>query len=120
MNNILTNIGDYNITVFTIINGKRCAAEISKFGDFESNDKIFYFNRLIVHESLRNQGIASDLMNKLIQILDTEKITLLCDVNPYGGLSLEQLILFYNKYGFIKDPEYNNNNDDQLIRYFKE
>lgn len=113
--NIVTNISDFNITVFIIVDGKRCAAEISKLN---FNDNIYYFNRLIVHQSLRNKGIASALMNKLIEVLDCNKITLICDINPYGDLDLNQLITFYGKYGFIKNPEYDN--DNQLIRYFEE
>lgn len=80
-------------------------------------DKTYYFNRLIVHSSLRNQGIATALMKTLVQVLDEEKITLLCDVNPYGDLTLEQLVLFYSKFGFIKDQNYDSS--EQLIRNYK-
>lgn len=113
-NDILFNKTSGNITTFIIINGKRNAAEISNF-TFDKDDKVYYFNRLIVHNSLRNKGIATALMTKLISILDEEKIILHCDVNPYGELNMEQLISFYGKFGFIKDIYFNVS--EKLIRY---
>lgn len=75
----------------------------------------WYFNRLIVHESMRNKGIAKILMNELIEILDNKQIILINDINPYGDLNFKQLVKFYNKYNF-KKSEFKG----RFIRYPKE
>ena len=74
----------------------------------------WYFNRLSVPVKFRNQGIATQLMRKLIQVLDKNKITLICDINPYGDLDFNQLNKFYKQYGFVEHEEHH------LIRYPKE
>lgn len=108
---IIINKTDYGICVFAIINDRICSADISKMG-FDNTKNIYYFNRLIVPQPLRGKGVATLLMKKLIEILDIEKIILICEVNPYGDLNEEQLFKFYKKYGFVDDESFKS-----LIRF---
>lgn len=81
--------------------------------EIKSKDQTwYYFNRLNVPVKIRNQGIATELMNELIQWADSEKINILLDINPYGDLSYKQLKEFYKKFGFKVKKK-------SLIRLFK-
>lgn len=61
--------------------------------------ELWYFNRIKVKKE--GTGLGTALMKKLTEILDVEKITLWDDLNPYGGMSLQQLIEFNKKFGFV-------------------
>lgn len=60
----------------------------------------WFFNRLCISEKLRNKGVATLMMKRLIEILDEKRIDLINTVNPYGDLNEEELIKFYKKFGF--------------------
>ena len=60
----------------------------------------FYFNRLSVKPQVRNRGIATFLLQNLVEIADGNCINIFCDINPYGDLNLEQLISLYGKFEF--------------------
>lgn len=81
--------------------------------DLNKNYNVWYFNRLYVPPQIRNKGVASRLMEKLIIYLDQNEIELICEINPYGDLDYEQLKAFYMKYGFVTLK------DETLIRYHK-
>lgn len=66
---------------------------------------IFWFSRLHVKPAYRRKGIATALMTRLVEILDRDRICVMCEVNPYGDLSREQLIAFYKKFGFRQTSE---------------
>lgn len=89
---------DYINTSCSIDERALAVAEISKLPD-----KTWYFNRIFVPDKYRNHGIATKLMEKLIDIVNEHKIVICCDINPYGDLSYSQLKQFYKKYGFIED-----------------
>jgi GNAT superfamily N-acetyltransferase len=61
-----------------------------------------YVNRLIVAEKIRGRGIATALMNKLIAEADILGVNILLEINAYGDLTTEQLIVFYKEFGFIE------------------
>jgi len=81
--------------------------------NFLGNEE-WFFNRLFVHEKMRNQGVGTMLMSELVRVLDEDKIVLVNEVNPYGDLDYNQLVSFYKKYGFV-DMEI----EGGLIRYPK-
>lgn len=86
-------------TVSYILDDRKIAlAEISKLPD-----DTWYFNRIFVPVEYRGQGIATDLMKELIKLADESKITICCDINPYGDLNFDQLKVFYKKFGFVED-----------------
>lgn len=90
----------------------RCEAEVSQL------DNIYwYFNRLIIPPHCRSKSYAKQLMQKLIEVLDKNNITLLCDINPYGDLTYEQLDGLYKSYGFVDVDYIDGICFDCLIRY---
>jgi len=59
---------------------------------------LFFFNR--IKAKIEGHGEGTLLMQELVKILDQSGITVVNHVNPYGGMELEPLIRFYEKYGF--------------------
>jgi hypothetical protein len=59
---------------------------------------IFFFHRLKVVKY--NEGRAKLLMSQLIKILDGRQLSAFNSVNPYGPMSMNDLVLFYKRYGF--------------------
>ncbi len=96
---IITN----NYACFHIIeSSRRAVAELSQI-----KDKLYYFNRLLVDEKIRNKGYAHKLLQAVIKWANQEKIIILLDINPYGDLNYNQLLKFYFKYGFtIKNKKH--------------
>ncbi|CCO08742.1 GNAT family N-acetyltransferase [Desulforamulus hydrothermalis] len=66
------------------------------------HDNVWYFNRLIVPKCTRRQGLAGELMKKLVTLLDDNKIILINEVQGTGDLNNDQLVIFYKKYGFFE------------------
>jgi len=88
-------------------NYRRAAAELS-----EMTNNVFYFNRLIVDEKIRNKGCATALMQRVVKWADQEKTTIILDINSYGDLDYNRLLTFYLKYGF----KFKNKKTKTLIR----
>ena len=61
---------------------------------------VWYFNRLFLHRQLRNRGIGTALIRKVVAFCKENGITLFTGINPYGDLNYEQLKQFYLKNGF--------------------
>ncbi|NLJ76298.1 MAG: GNAT family N-acetyltransferase [Peptococcaceae bacterium] len=66
------------------------------------DDGTWYAPGLFVPEDMRNRGIASLLMDELIDVLDEHEFTVITGVHPTGDLDYDRLITFYRKYGFEK------------------
>jgi len=82
-------------------------AELSPIPSF--NDvpgEWLYFNRLIVPAPMRNKGMATALMQTLVECLDRYQQHVLLEINAYGDLTVEQLEKFYSKFGFVKDSNH--------------
>ena len=60
----------------------------------------YYLNRIIVSKKIRHKGVATQLMQEMVDWADCQKINILLEINPYGDLDLDQLIAFYGKFGF--------------------
>ena len=88
---------------------------VSRFIKINSNDIWYYFNRLYVHPEIRNQGIATLLLKQVTVWADENKINILNEINPYGDLNLDNLILLYSKFGFKRVKKCKN----LMIRYYK-
>ena len=78
------------------------ACSWSKSLTVSNNSKVMTINRINVHEKLRGRGIGTMLMSKVCSISDKNDITLELGISPYddGGLSYDDLIKFYSKFGF--------------------
>lgn len=65
----------------------------------------WWFARLFVQPEYRNTGIATSLMNDVVDWADEKHIAILCTVNAYGDLDTNQLVKFYKKFGFeVEEP----------------
>ena len=61
----------------------------------------FWFSRLYVQPYARRKGAATDMMNKVVAWADEKGVAILNGINPYGEMTLEQLMIFYTKFGFV-------------------
>lgn len=56
-----------------------------------------------IDSEVQRQGHATGLMHNVCQEADNACMTLLVQVNPFrGGMTAEQLITWYSKFGFIE------------------
>jgi predicted GNAT family acetyltransferase len=72
----------------------------TKLFNIKQDEKWFFFNRLNVPQSIRNQGIASILMQSLVNLADSNSINILNPISSSGDMSNCLLTKFYMKYGF--------------------
>ena len=106
-------ITDEHISLWTEI--ASCAEldrwPLQSFNDLnlELTEPVFWFNRL--KAKVEGQGEGTKLMERLVQILDEKKITVVNGLNPYGSMSMDELKDFFKKYGF------EDIGNDTMIRY---
>ena len=65
---------------------------------------VFWFSR--IKAKIEHRGDGTFLMKKICAYADELKATIVNEINPYGDLSLEELICWFGKFGFKK---YNRN-----------
>jgi hypothetical protein len=73
--------------------------EIAREYGIDIIGELWYFNRIKVKTG--GTGLGTALMEKLVEILDSEKITLYDDLNPYGDMSFQDLVKFNKRFGFV-------------------
>jgi GNAT superfamily N-acetyltransferase len=61
-----------------------------------------YFNRLFVPPRLRRKGVGTELMTTVCGLADERHVHILNEINPYGDMTFEQLLTFFEKFGFIQ------------------
>lgn len=61
----------------------------------------FYFNRLFVPSPIRGQGIAKDLLERVVIWADESEVNICLSVNPYGDVGFDDLVKLYSRYGFV-------------------
>ena len=85
------------ICVIKLCDGDKCLAlsEISTV-----NDK-WVFNRIFADEEHRAKGYGSEVLAKLTDYLDQNRITLYAYIYSTGSLNEEQLLAWYERHGFI-------------------
>lgn len=66
---------------------------------------IWVFQRITVTEDRRSEGFGSDVLKKLVEYLDANKIDLYANVHSSGNLSDEQLLAWYKRYGFVESVD---------------
>ena len=66
----------------------------------EERKNVYYFNRLFVKPNYRGKGYSRKLLEKFVQELDTNKISVELDINPYGDLDYNQLKKLYEEFDF--------------------
>jgi predicted GNAT family N-acyltransferase len=62
---------------------------------------VWVFNRIFVSGESRANGYGSDVLSKLIEYLERNKIDLFAYIYSYGSLSEEHLEAWYRRYGFV-------------------
>jgi len=104
-----SNINDLTITVYEKIGNKLALAEASNITDvYEgkiNKSKIYYFNRINVPEEFRGNGIGSKLLDELLNIVQQNDVSLMCEINPYSNLSFSELHKWYIEHGFEQRDE---------------
>ena len=91
---------------------------IDKLHIFEDDDRI-EFNQIVISKQSRNKGIATDILNTVIEYADqVKKIVTLTAADDYGS-DLKRLKKFYQRFGFIFNHGKNRNFKyrDTMIRY---
>jgi hypothetical protein len=71
----------------------------------EATGEWVFFSRLNVPEGFRDKSVCFRLMQYTVDWADKHQFNILDGLNPYGRLSLDNLIIFNQLYGFkyIKD-----------------
>lgn len=86
--------------------------EEDEFYDIYSDDEIVKIEYLTVEDHYQGRGLATKLMNKLIDVMSNKGYTqFYLNASPMGfrGLQLKYLIKFYKKFGFKKFLDQGNN-----------
>lgn len=100
--------GDRCYSVQYVNGNSACIIDVSKLGNkgiFVSGETldVWHITRLYVAKKVRGIGIATHLMNCVCMEADKVGTTLELGISSYGdgGKSNEELVEFYNKFGFI-------------------
>jgi len=64
--------------------------------------KLGYFSRINVPQEYRRVGIGNSLLKAIINEAKELGISLVCEINPYGEMTYEQLKEWYMKNGFMQ------------------
>lgn len=77
------------------------ASLIDELGTTPENNKkpIYYFNRIKVPKEFRENHLGSELLDKLLKYMRDNDCAMVCDINPYGDLSYEELEEWYIRHG---------------------
>lgn len=71
------------------------SSEISSVGDK------WVFTRMFVSEEHRAKGYGSEVLSKLVEYLDRNKLDLFAYIYSSGSLREEQIDAWYRRYGFV-------------------
>lgn len=73
----------------------------------EVSEGTWYVNRIFTRPEHRNKGYATSMMKELIKQATKHKAVLMLEVNPYGDLNYDQLVQWYEEFGFEWNTEHN-------------
>jgi predicted GNAT family N-acyltransferase len=99
--NISIMLEDSSICSLDLMNCER--ARMADIYKLKITGDLYWFCRLKAKKE--GQGSGTILMKELVKILDEKQAWVMNVINPYGKMTMEQLELFYAKYGFIKIGE---------------
>ncbi|AMM44963.1 acetyltransferase [Bacillus phage SP-15] len=85
------------ISVYTHVENSLAQIDTTWCSEEVYSIKGLYINRIIVPKKIGNRGIATKLIQKLIEVSETN---LLLEINAYGDVSEKKLREFYLKFGF--------------------
>lgn len=112
-----------NDEVICLTTNEMAICELSIFGmetnkefllghELECPYPLFFFHRIKSRKEGRGHGTI--LMKRLIEICDERGIAILNSINPYGRMNLEELKVWFGKYGFVEVT------DHVVVRFPKE
>jgi len=78
----------------------RSIADLCLGREMGFTDNVMIITRINVPEKWRGLGIGSRLLTQILSDADRDGITLGLEVQPTGGLNLEQLEAWYSRHGF--------------------
>lgn len=109
----MVKVCDCGFSVSFMVRGEKCfdlgILDISRFGveiEGATNEDVWYFNRINVSYDMRGKGVGRELMNSMIEYVKERKISLVCEINPYGEMDYNQLKRFYMSCGFEDVGDY--------------
>ena len=75
--------------------------QVDRFGVYIDEGGYLYLSDMYVKEMYRGQGVGSEVMGRLCEFADTNKLDIRCiPSSDDDGGGDERLILFYKRYGF--------------------
>jgi len=109
--------------VICLMTNRGAICELSAFGmqkhkeflsgyNIECSHPLFFFHRIKSMEEGKGHGTV--LMKRLVELCDEKGIAIINPINPYGRMNLEELKVWFGKYGFIEVTE------SVVIRFPKE
>ncbi len=109
---ILVTEGENTINKYCVI--QLCVSDkVLALAEISTSGNLWVFQRIYVDSEHRARGYGSDVLKKLTDYLDINKIDLYANIYSSGSLSDQQLEAWYKRNGFVdsKDISY------QLARY---
>ena len=86
--------------------------------DLFEYDTYFILSRIELKKEDRNQGLGKEIMDKIIDYVDTtNKDIYLTPSKDFGATSIKRLTNFYKKFGFKKNKDYVTR--ESMVRYSK-
>jgi GNAT superfamily N-acetyltransferase len=64
-----------------------------------------WISRIFTPRGIRSRGYGREALERLCEAADEDDVRLVLGVNPYGELTHEQLVCFYESVGFEWDGE---------------
>jgi hypothetical protein len=97
-------VSDLSVSFYIMEHNKLAIADLTKMDyleDFFKEDgNWYYFNRLNIPNGFRIQNASILLMQEISKWADENQINIFDEINPYGKLNLEQIIVFNKLFGF--------------------
>ena len=83
-----------------------CFSKKNRFKDYMGSDTLRELVRVQVDSEYRGKGVATALLNKVIEIYGIDDLLLTVVPLTNDGLNKEQLTKFYSKFGFERTREF--------------
>lgn len=81
--------------------------QVDRFGVYMDENGSLYLSDMYVKESYRGKGVGSEVMGRLCEFADTNKLDIRCiPSSDDDGGGDDRLILFYKRYGFEVSMNY--------------
>lgn len=103
------NITENGVSVYCICENTLSISECSLIettNPFGNECTCLYFNRVSVHPTVRDKGVGTKLVKRMLKLVDEFGLPLCCDINSYGDLDYDALYNWYLSLGFKSYEKY--------------